>query len=341
MRRFHSLKKAAMWLNAIFALLLLLTCYLYYRPVAALPVLDSLSSLVPMLWAANGIFVLFWLFQRDWAFLLPAMSLAVSFLAFEHYYRFRSEPADIPSGGIRVMSYNTRSLGINRWRRNEAVRDSILTFIEREDPDILCIQEFSYNARKYLSRDYPYSYTTPRETDRTSQAIFSKFPLLAGGMVEFPDSRNNTLYADIDLGSDTIRVYNVHLQSYGIGSRRFLLRGYGTRFLGRLSAVSEFHREQATLVREHLSRAPYPVLLCGDFNSPPFSNIYRQMKEGLQDSYAEKGRGLGTTYSLKGIPYRIDYILADPAFEVLQHRNYSLRLSDHYPLMATLALKGQ
>ena len=65
------------------------------------------------------------------------------------------------------------------------------------------------------------------------------------------------------------------------------------------------------------------------------------MKEGFQDTFAEKGSGLGTTYSLKGIPYRIDYILADPSFDVLGHRNYGVRYSDHYPLMATLAFKGQ
>jgi len=334
-------KKLGMWVTIALAFLLLFTCYLYYRPIEALPVLDSMSSLVPMLWLANGLLVLLWLTQRDWAILIPVLALGVSFLAFDNYYRFSSPPAEISTGGLRVMSYNAHSLGINRWRKNEDIRDSILAFIKREDPDILCLQEYSAQARKFLRRDYPFYTETPAEAGKTFQAIFSKFPMISGGMVEFPDSRNNTLYADIDLGVDTIRVYNVHLQSYGIGSRRFLMREYGTRFLKRLSAVSRLHRQQVELVRTHQRQAPHASLICGDFNSSPFSNAYRQMKEGLQDSFAERGTGLGTTYSLKGIPYRIDYILADPAFEVRAHRNYGVRLSDHYPLMATLALKGQ
>lgn len=329
------------WLTSIFALLLLLTCYLYYRPVGALPFLDSLSSLVPILWAANGFFLLFWLLQRDGTAMVPALALGVSFIAFENYYRFGGTTFAPAEGGFKVMSYNARSLGDNRWRKNWDVRDSIINFIRQEDPDILVMQEYTYQARKFLVRTYPYYTETPAEAGKTFQAIFSKFPLISGGMVEFPDSRNNTLFADIALGADTIRVYNVHLQSYGIGSRRFLLRGYGTRFLARLSAVSEFHREQAALIRAHLAQSPHPVLLCGDFNSPPFSHTYRQLKQGFQDTFAERGEGLGTTYSLKGIPYRIDYILADSSFQVTAHRNYSVRLSDHFPLMATLALKAE
>jgi len=330
-----------MWVTIALATLLLLTCFLYYRPIPPLPVLDSLSSLVPMLWLAHGLLILFWLTQRDWAVLIPVLALAVSFLAFENYYLFRTALPKSTTEGLRVMSYNARSLGINRWRKNENVRDSILAFIAQEDPDILCLQEYTYEARKFLLRDYPFYTETPAEAGKTFQAIFSKYPMVSGGMVEFPDSRNNTLYADIDLGADTIRVYNVHLQSYNIGSRRFLVREYGTRFLSRLNVVAKYHREQASLLREHRAKSPYPVLICGDFNSPPFSNIHRQMKEGFQDTFAEKGSGLGTTYSLKGIPYRIDYILADSSFEVRAHRNYGIRLSDHFPLMAILALKGQ
>ncbi len=329
------------WLTAVFAFLLLLTCFLYYYPIGPLPFLDSLSSLVPMLWVANGFFVLWWLLLFDRAVLIPVLALGVSFLAFENFYRFGAETPPVSEGGFKVMSYNARSFSLFSWRKNENTRDSILAFIKREDPDIICLQEYSYQTRKTLLRDYPFYTETPVEANKAFQAIFSKFPMVSGGMVEFPDSRNNTLYADVLIGYDTIRVYNVHLQSYRIGSRRFLLRDYGTRFLGRLSAVAALHRQQAALIRKHLAQSPYPVLVCGDFNSAPFSNVYRQMKAGFQDTYAGRGAGLGTTYSLKGIPYRIDYILADGAFEVLAHRNYQVRLSDHYPLMATLALKGK
>jgi len=50
------------------------------------------------------------------------------------------------------------------------------------------------------------------------QAIFSKFPIVKSGSIEFPNTANNAIYADIVKGSDTIRIYNVHLQSLRIAA---------------------------------------------------------------------------------------------------------------------------
>ena len=64
------------------------------------------------------------------------------------------------------------------------------------------------------------------------------------------------------------------------------------------------------------------------------------MKEDFQDTFLERGSGFGRTYDLWKIPLRIDYILVDDDFEVLAHKNYDERLSDHYPVMATLRLNS-
>jgi len=36
---------------------------------------------------------------------------------------------------------------------------------------------------------------------------------------------------------------------------------------------------------------------------------------------------------------RIDFIMADDYFEILEHQNYDVKLSDHYPIKATLKIK--
>jgi endonuclease/exonuclease/phosphatase (EEP) superfamily protein YafD len=62
------------------------------------------------------------------------------------------------------------------------------------------------------------------------------------------------------------------------------------------------------------------------------------VKGDLIDSFLEKGSGFGRTYNLKFLPLRIDAILASPSVEVEAHRNFDIRLSDHYPIMASFLI---
>ena len=56
------------------------------------------------------------------------------------------------------------------------------------------------------------------------------------------------------------------------------------------------------------------------------------------DTFEKAGNGFGRTFSLKYFPLRIDFILADPSFEVNYFRTYDVKLSDHYPIMTKLSL---
>ena len=59
----------------------------------------------------------------------------------------------------------------------------------------------------------------------------------------------------------------------------------------------------------------------------------------MKDSFREEGQGWGTTFIRNIISARIDFILTDAeAIEVLEHRNYDLRVSDHLPVMARIDL---
>jgi len=73
----------------------------------------------------------------------------------------------------------------------------------------------------------------------------------------------------------------------------------------------------------------------------PILNKYQTIKGDMSDSFFEKGEGFGKTYRLFRYPMRIDYILADDSFKISDHKNYDERLSDHYPVMATLQLKAK
>ena len=82
---------------------------------------------------------------------------------------------------------------------------------------------------------------------------------------------------------------------------------------------------------------PYPIVLCGDFNNTNYSWAYRNLRNDLNDSFVEAGKGFGKTYSFNGYPLRIDFILPDSRYKVNEHRNFDIKLSDHEPILVRLS----
>ena len=239
------------------------------------------------------------------------------------------------------MSYNVRSFNKYGWIDNSTIDEDIISLIQSQNPDILCFQEFSMIKKKKFS-DYPYNYETPGGTDKSFQIFFSKYPIINGGTLDFPSSSNNGLFMDVIYQGDTIRIYNVHLQSYRIIPEIDAIKNQkSSRLLAKSKGVMLKQYEQAMLIQDNMHQNHYKKIVVGDFNNTQYSNIYRTIKGDMQDTFLEKGKGFGKTYNLLGFPIRIDYILADKDFEVLSHKNFKEKLSDHYPIMATLRLKSE
>ena len=59
----------------------------------------------------------------------------------------------------------------------------------------------------------------------------------------------------------------------------------------------------------------------------------------MQDAFISRGAGIGRTYASISPTLRIDYILADPKFNVVQCKKVELSYSDHYPVIADLVLR--
>jgi len=119
-------------------------------------------------------------------------------------------------GDFVVMSYNVRLFNLFQWLPKDNVGEDILTFINDNNPDIVCIQEYSESA-KIDFRVYKYKHIYMQGNRiKSAQAIFSKFPIIDKGKIEFSKSNNSIIFADIRKGKDTIRVYSMHLQSIKI-----------------------------------------------------------------------------------------------------------------------------
>ena len=329
------------WLIGLgLSVLLLFSCCAYHISIPALHAVDSLSIAVPWLVLANLFYLLIWALGRKPVSLVPLSALLAALISFGFPRIVSPLPAAGKGDGLKVMSYNVRGFNATKQYEPRNAGEKIVALVQEEDPDIVCFQEFNST----YARDFEYFrdwFITPAATGKTSQAIYSKFPIVKVGSIAFPGSNNNAIFADILYQKDTLRIYNIHMESYKIRSLRLLFRNYGWDFFMLFNAVAEKHREQAGLVRDHLAASQYPTLLCGDFNATAFSRPYRIISKGLQDSFREKGAGWGATYFLKQIlRMRIDFVLASDELEFMNHRIREERLSDHLPVVATLKAKA-
>ena len=330
-----------LWLAGVaLTALLVLACIAAFVSLPLFPLVDSFSILVPWLIAANLIFMVFWAWRGKKVVAAPLLALLLAGLCFGMPVGFGPDEANRQTG-LTVLSYNVRGFNARKLFEPRDAGEKIVSLVKGQDPDIICFQEFNGTFAKDFEY-FPESFITPQGTGKAMQAIYSKYPIINKGTIPFPKTNNNALFVDILYGKDTLRVYNVHLQSYQISSRQFLQRNYGLDFLMRLNAVSGKHREQARLVRDHMLTSPYQTIVCGDFNATAFSRPYQIISRGYRDSFREKGRGWGETYYLNQIlPYRIDFILTSSGLEVLDHRNFDEYLSDHLPVKATLLPQGK
>jgi endonuclease/exonuclease/phosphatase family metal-dependent hydrolase len=244
------------------------------------------------------------------------------------------------------MSYNVRLFNLFEWLPNQNVGDSILSFINEQNPDILCIQEYSENAKVDL-RVYKYKAVFMEGKQiKTGQAIFSKYPIFNQGDFEIPEAGNNIIYADIKKGKDTIRVYNIHLQSIKISPDVNEIEEHvdaidqnkSQLVFGRIRDAFKKQEQQAAVLVSHKKECKYPVIICGDMNNSAFSYIYRNIKGDLNDCFEEAGNGFGQTYKFKYYPARIDYIFANKKMKVKSFKHFSkFENSDHFPVMTRLS----
>ena len=93
---------------------------------------------------------------------------------------------------------------------------------------------------------------------------------------------------------------------------------------------------QAERIREEMDKSPYPIILCGDFNDVPNSYAYHHIGKGMKNAFAEKGAGLGRTFSGIAPTLRIDNIFVNRQFDVEQYLRVKKRLSDHFPILTDI-----
>ncbi|SRR5690554_1494454 len=345
MKKLSWFNKVVFFFNILLTILTVMGYVLPFLAPRVFPLLAVLTLGLPFLLMLNIFFFFYWLLQVRKQLLLSGLVLLVGIGFVSKWYRFSSENLPLSERDFTILSYNVRLFNKYKWIDNDSVLPNIKKFIEVEDPDILCIQEYS-DVGETFNKAYPYKHIYFKNKKRDfGQAIYSKFPILHGGEILFEDSSNNVIYADIKKGNDTLRIYSMHLQSIQITRdiqdiENELNQKKSELIVKKIAKAFTTQQEQAKILQEHRNECLYPVIICGDMNNSAFSYVYRTVKGNLNDAFEKAGSGFGKSYNFKYYPARIDYIFADKSLQVKEFKNFTLQQgSDHFPIKARFAFE--
>lgn len=244
----------------------------------------------------------------------------------------------VDKDNITVMNYNVRLFNVFDWIDDNQLKQNLRNFIIEQKPDIINMQEYRPDSIVVLKGYHKYEILTGNKV-RNGQAIFSRFPIINSGSIEFPNTSNNAIFVDIKRGKDTIRIYNVHLQSMGIDPTvEHIANENSKNLLKRVTRTFTMQQNQAEMFLKHKKDCPYKMIVSGDFNNTAYSFVYNKIKGDLQDSFMEAGNGFGRTLNFDFFPVRIDFIFAEKDFTINGFKNFEINYSDHFPIMASLKL---
>lgn len=319
----------------------------------------------PIILFLNIAFVIYWFaqFRIQASFSLIAILLSAKTCLGFVQVDFTTDK--ISNKDIKIMSYNSMLFDLYNWKKNTESRNLILTSLAEENPDILCLQEFYTSEEKgdfnnidtvtglLNAKNYHVEYTTTLRTfDHWGIATFTKFPIIKKGKIEFNTSANNIcIYTDIVIKTDTVRIYNMHLQSirFNKADHTFIdqIKSDTTdtkdelekskAILRRLKRAFVKRAIQADAIANHIANCKYKVIVCGDFNDTPASYVYNTVRGHLKDAFIESGNGFEQTYTGNFPRFRIDYILHSKEFTSKNYHHLPESLTDHYPIVSYIS----
>jgi len=363
-------------LNIIALLVLVLSCLAAYIEPVQYWQLSFIGFAFPVVLIVNFLFLVVWVLMGNRLALVPLAAIVLTW-AFIHITFAFNYIAVNKEQGIKLMTRNVKAFDLYNWSHNTEAHNNMMALIRKENPDVLCLQEFYTNNMVFHNIDYirdslgyKYCYFPPAVElakpaakklqqawhnnlliQQWGVATFSKFPIIDTGRVDFGKTLSNScIYTNLDIHGKTVRLYNVHFQSIHLGYEDYatldeLEGAQETRWTSLKSIIKKMKRAytrrsiQANAVAKSMQHYEGSKIVCGDFNDVPVSYTYHTVSQNLQDAFVEKGKGFSPTFSNKLSIFRIDYVLLDPAFKINSYRVERKELSDHYPVIVSFNLK--
>lgn len=317
----------------------------------------------------NVVFIVLWLLLSSKWFLLSLAGIVLRYSFLPLYFQVGGTEAapDEVAGSpevLKVMTYNVHhcvGTGLDSKVQKSRIDSNmveLLRIVGEEKPDVISIQEFRkqgdtvnlVNRMKGLG--YKYIAVAHGVKDISDEVVFSRVPIVDTVTVD----GHSKYYVNLLVGGDTVHLYNLHLNSYGLDEKdqkniHDISHGNVDSLAGR-STIHKFtstilaHEKEWGILKASLESHGGRVVVTGDFNETPASYFYQQCRRLLVDSYCEVGQGFSTTYHgsftrqrTGTFPaFRIDLILHSADIKALSYKRIKSDVSDHYPVIVELKL---
>lgn len=344
------IRKIVFYLNIALVFITLLAYLSPYINPANFWVFSFLGVVFPVLLFLNFLFAFYWLiteWKKSWVSLI-CLVLGAHYILLTISFNSKKEPQ---KNEFSVASYNMNyahgTYKKGTYRYDEQKTADFSTFIVSGiNADILCGQESNKHIRKLIGKYYPYHHFI-KEAGTT---IYSRFPIIHKGQINFGTVTNSCVWADVVIHSDTFRIYSAHLQSNKISSEANKIveeaeQNQQVNLMDIRAILSKYKNyvgiraHQANMIRHHMNESPYPVILTGDLNDPPVSYTHRILSKDKKDAFVEAGNGLGISFAGNIPLLRIDNIIVSKSIDVNSFRTIRKRFSDHYPVKVVLNSK--
>jgi endonuclease/exonuclease/phosphatase family metal-dependent hydrolase len=323
----------------IHSMVAVLLCLVYLNKFIepkTFPYLGLLALIYPILIAIHLLFTILWIIKRQMVFI--PFFIFTFFLLFpiKKYVHFgKANNQQIINNELKILTYNIRYANNNK--NLQALED----YIMQKDIDIAFFHEIY--TRQWRSKEIFLAERYNAAFDLIG--ISSKYPIINEQKIILPDNGFAGM-VDIQKDQDIIRCFSIYLEPMYLNkdilkiSTIAQLKNNLEIIIDKLLKGFKKHEVQIDLLTKYIKESPYPVIVCGDFNSVPLSYEYFTLKKDLIDVFEESGKGLGWTFYDYYYPIRIDYIFASNDFDTnLCYVDKNVNFSDHYPVLATLQLK--
>ncbi|MDX1933087.1 MAG: endonuclease/exonuclease/phosphatase family protein [Capsulimonadales bacterium] len=269
------------------------------------------------------------LFRRDFR-ALPIHLLSAAFVVPVGLGGRFPTRQETPTGPrFRLMTYNIEkgAKGIDRVAQE----------IRRSGADVVCLQETRGDGSLpdpiplLESRLTGYRFVRAAEV-----AIASRYPLRNVRTVSIVEgNRRVALSAEVTIGDRIVTVMTVHPVTAATPETVRRHRGSLPSYLHRTTAI---RARQFEKIEAATRRIAGPLILCGDFNTPPRGVLYRRLTADFEDAFTASGSGFGWTYP-SGFPcLRIDHIFTRNGVRAVRTVVPAVTASDHRPVVSDLFL---
>ncbi|HSV73858.1 MAG TPA: endonuclease/exonuclease/phosphatase family protein [Chthonomonadales bacterium] len=239
-------------------------------------------------------------------------------------------PGPPGEGVLRVMTYNLHGGVGGVARLTETIR--------AQNPHVLCLQEaVGPEGREGPAVLLPRDLAGYRFVRRGSVMIGSRVPMgnARAWKLDPPGVARDALAVDVNLGGRRATVVSVHFVT-ALGGGSIAQNAAGIARYAR--GMAEVRVRQADSLLERLNKPGPPVVVCGDFNTPPRGKAYERLSGLMRDAFAERGRGWGLTYRRDLPLWRIDYVWCGRGAEPVSAWAVRAPGSDHLPVVAEVSI---